>query len=341
MSKEPPVVYVLLGEDEFGIAQFLAELIARLGDASLVELNLTRLDGRSLTQAELVNAVGAAPFLAKRRLVIVTNPLARITSPTMQERFTEFLGQIPPTTALVLVEYRTLTSYKDRQAGKLHWLERWAEQARAEGYAFMRNFPLPKGRFMIDWMVKRAKELGGELTIQAAGELNRLIGDDPRLADQEIHKLLTYVDTRRRIELEDVMHLTPFARESDIFAMVDALGNQDGKQAISLLHHLLEEQEAMAILGMVVRQFRLLLQAREILNHGGDQGEVARQLKLFPAFVANKITEQARHFDQATLENVYHRLLDIDTAQKAGEMDVDLGLDVFIMEFAGQAPAWR
>lgn len=331
MAKEPPVVYLLHGEDEFAIAQFIAELKAKLGDPSIIEMNVTHLDGRSLSFDELVTAASSMPFLARRRLAILTHPLAYTRKPAARQRFLEYLEEIPSTTALVLAEHHALTNDPDRRRGKLHWLEEWAQQAGERVY--LRLFNLPTGPAMARWIQERAKQVGGQLSYQAAGVLASLVGEDTRLADQEIQKLLTYVNFQRPVEPDDVEHLTALSMQGDIFALVDALGNRNGRAAMTMLHRLLETEDPPGIFGMVVRQFRLLLLAREILDRGGGEADIARQLHIHP-FVAQKITAQARHLNLPMLEVIYRNMLGVDLAIKTGQMDASLSLDMFIAEQA-------
>jgi DNA polymerase-3 subunit delta len=328
VAEKPPVVYILNGEDEFAISGFLTTLQSKMGDAATAEMNTSRLDGRSLSIDALTNAVSAMPFLAARRLVIVTNPLTKLNSSTLREKFLSLLERIPPTTALVLVEYRLLTEERDRRFGKTHWLEGWAQ--RAGDRALMRTFSPPRGESMIRWILERAKTLGGQFTPEAAEWLASQVGDEPRLLDQEILKILTYVDFKRPVEPDDVEHLTPFSRQGDIFAMVDALANRRVRDAQTMLHRLLEEQEVLSIFGMVVRQFRLLLLAREVLDKGGREADIVREIKISP-FVAGKLVPQAHRFTQKTLEKIYRRLLEMDEAAKTSQTEADLSLDMLLV----------
>jgi DNA polymerase-3 subunit delta len=328
----PPIVYILNGEDEFAIGSFLTAIQAKMGDASTAEMNTTRLEGRSISIDALTNVVGAMPFLAPRRLVIITNPLAKLNSSTLREKFIALLEWAPPTTALVLIENRLLTEDRDRRKGKTHWLEAWALQAGDR--AFVRTFQQPHGEAMIRWIQDRAREMGGQFTTDAAERLATQIGDEPRLADQEIRKILTYVNFKHPVEADDVEYMTPLSRQGDIFVMVDALASHKGREAQDMLHRLLEEQDALSIFGMVVRQFRLLLQAREVLDQGGYERDIAQALKIHP-FVAGKLVPQAQQFTQKTLEGIYRRLLDIDEAIKTSQIDGDLALDLLVVSLAG------
>ena len=325
-----PVVYLFHGTDEFSIAEEIHKLEKKLDDGAGAALNTTRLDGRTLSLEELENTARVLPFMAPRRIVEVYSPLVKLdNSPALQERFCNLLGILPESTALVLVEYKSLTGDKNKKK-KPSWLLEWAEQAGERAY--VRNFTVTD---MPEWIRKHARESGGRFTPPAAGALAPLVGNDTRLAHQEIVKLLTYVNYERPVESEDVDAVTALPGEADIFKMVDALGMQNGKQALSMLHRLLEVQDAQSIFLMVVRQFRLVLLASEILEGGGTDREVARDLHLQP-FIAQKISTQARRFSIATLEGVYRRLLEIDEATKTGQMEGEVALDAFIAGFTLQ-----
>jgi DNA polymerase-3 subunit delta len=329
MADNPPVVYLLHGEDEYEIAQFVSGLKDKLGDTSLAEMNMASFDGHSFSWDDLVTACRAMPFLLPRRLVILENPLARFNAAPDRKTFLEFLNQVPQTTALVLIEYKDLAPQDRNGNPRPTWLVKWAEKAGRRAY--VKSFAIPRGAALAKWIRSRARQAGGEFSSPAAGLLASLVGEDLRTADHEIQKLLAYVNDQRPVEPDDVMHLTAYSGEADIFAMVDALGNRDGKAAQQMLHRLLEEEDPMYIFAMVVRQFRLLLLAREILNSSGNEREVAGQLHIHP-YVAKKVTAQARHFDIAVLEAVYVRLLEMDEAIKTGQVETGLGLDLLVAD---------
>lgn len=333
MSEAVPVIYVLHGDDEFAISQRLAELEQKLGDPATAAMNTTRLDGRSCSLENLLSNAASMPFLAKRRLVIVTNPLVLGSKGTDHNKLINVLERIPPTAAVVMVEFRPLTEDKDLRRNKMNWLEKWAGQAGDR--VSLKKFVVPKDQALAAWIQERAKKLDGKFNYDAASALAVLTGGDPRQCDQEIRKLLAYVNYRRPVDLDDVQTLTADTGQGDIFKMVDALAMQDGRNAISALKRLLETGDPIAIFGMIVRQFRLLVQAREILDDGGQKDEVLRQLHLHP-YVAEKLTGQARRFTLPVLENVYRRLLDIDLAVKTGDTPYELALDAFVAGFTSR-----
>lgn len=338
MTETVPTIYFLYGDDEFAIAQFLKDLEKKLGDENSAALNSTRLDGKNLNLEELLSIAAAMPFLARRRIVILDNPLGNLiakdnrntkensTLKEVQRKFLAVLEQIPETTGLCLVE---LITDKEKRK-KLQWFFEWAQKNKSR--TMIKEFSLPKGGRMVAWIQEQARLKGGRFTSSAAASLAGLVGSDTRLAAQEIEKLLAYVNYNRSIENDDVELITANTSQADIFALVDAISTRQGRQAMSVLQRILEQQEPILTFGMIIRQFRLLLLAREVLDHGGNEQEIAKQLRLHP-YVAEKITPQSRRFDLAELEFTYRRLLDLDEAVKTGSIPVGLALETFVVAF--------
>jgi len=111
--------------------------------------------------------------------------------------------------------------------------------------------------------------------------------------------------------------------------MVDALGNRNGELALRMLHRLLDEDEPLRLFGMIVRQFRMLLQTREMLDSGFGESEISKRLKTYP-FIARKLIGQVRNFTIEDLEAIYHKLLNTDKAIKTGQMAGDVALDMLV-----------
>lgn len=316
-------ILFVYGDDEFAMARRLKKVQQRVDKE---EMNTSHLDAHTARKDDLNLAVNAMPFLAERRLVFLENPSPQYRGKNQRAEFTAFLEKAPETTVLAMHERM------DAKKASGNWLVKWAlshkEIARAE--AFM----LPNAWDTSAWVTRIRQETekqGGQIEGDAAARLAAMTGKNTRQAAQEINKLLTYVNFERPITLRDVEMLSVSTAEGDIFALVDALGNGQGKEAQAMLHQLLDEQDPFSIFGMVVRQFRLLLLARETLDEGGDMQQALKQ----HPFVVKKLAAQARHFNIATLERIYRQLLVIDEEAKNGTTALDLALDMFVVRLAG------
>jgi DNA polymerase-3 subunit delta len=336
MTDSPPVVYLLHGEDDFSIAQSIAEIEAKLGDSPTASMNSVRLDGRSASMEALRLSAYAAPFLAPRRIVIFDHPLARINSQPLKEKLLSLLDGVPGTTALVLVEYRSLEEkgYQSKPK-KDHWLLSWAKAAGPR--VFIKSFT-PKSEEMPKWIQDQAKANGGKFTPEAAGLLASRVGDDTRTAYQEILKLLAYGNYRHAVQPEDVDLLTAGEGKLEDFALPNALRARDGRKALKVLHRLLEEDDPIPILQGIVYQVRVLLLARDVLDRGGRVDEVVSELTRYPnlkikSYPARLAAEQARRMDRIELERIYRQLLRIDEAIKTGQMDGSVALESFVAGF--------
>jgi DNA polymerase-3 subunit delta len=322
-----PNLYFLFGNDEFAIARKLKEFESDFTDPTSADMNTARLDARSVSDNDLNNAVNAMPFLAKRRLVFLANPSGKYNNPSARKKFLEYIGKVPDTTRLVMYE-----SVEPREADK-HWLVKWAEKN--DKLIQIKAFMLPRLKEMTGWIVNETKKQEGQIEPRAAEILKDMVGVDTRQAGMEIAKLLAYVNWARPITSQDVEAVCIVTSQQSVFDFVDALSNGNGRSAQHLLHRLLETEDPFSLWGMVVRQFRLLIQTREILDGRGNKDDVARALGVHP-FVAEKTTGQAAHFSIESLEAIYHQLLKIDEGVKTSQITLDLALDTLVIELAGR-----
>jgi DNA polymerase-3 subunit delta len=318
-----PNIYFLYGNDEFAISRRLKEFESDFTDPTSAGMNTARLDARTMSENDFNNAVNAMPFLAKRRLVLLANPSAKYNNPSLRKKFFEYVEKMQDTTRLVMYE-----PVDPRDADK-HWLVKWAEKN--EKLIQVKAYMLPRLKDMTGWIVNETKNQSGQIDGRAAEMLKEMVGVDTRQAGMEIAKLLAYVNWARPITGQDVDAVCIVTSQQSVFDFVDALANGNGKNAQHLLHRLLENEDAFSLWGMVVRQFRLLIQAREILDARGNKDDVARALGVHP-FVAEKTTQQAARFSIESLENIYHQLLKIDEGVKTSQVTLDLAMDTLVVE---------
>jgi len=333
MSKQKPTFYVLHGEDEFTRSETLVDFKRRLGPPDTVDLNTTVLDGRGLTMRELHHTCDAIPFLADKRLIIVEGLLSRLT-PRRGQRLSDakqklldalidYLPHLPPTTRLVMIEDRPLPS--DHPIVRL---------AGREDRGYVKRFERPDAQTLPRWIRRQAQKHGGDIEPRAAHRLAAVVGADLRLLDQEIIKLVTYCDGERAVVEADVETLVPYSQDAVIFDLVDALGQRDGTTAAQTLHRLIDEGEhPLGLLGMIIRQFRLLIQVKTLKAKGSSPREVAKTLGIHP-FPARKLHHQANHFTTAQLEKVYRYLSETDLDIKTGRMGAEIALDLLVAGLA-------
>ena len=329
MTKSSPTFYLFHGDDDFRLEQEVRQFRVKMAEMPNADLNMSEFDGETASAAEIINAASSFPFLADKRMVMVKGLLAWITRKGAGENgkkaielLLESLPNLPDTARLVFVERQKLPD-----SNKI------VKLAREHPNGYEKCFDTPKDS--TGWILKRAKdEYQTEIEPRAAAALASVAGDDLRRADHELVKLAAYVNGERAISEKDVALLTPYVAEADLFEMVDAMAEGRGQVALNLMHRLLKDKtDPFSLYGMIVRQFRLLLLAKEYLEAGGNPGGIADATGVHK-FVAQKLAKQTRVFSLEQLEQIYRALLDNDLKIKTGRIKPELALDLLVASLA-------
>lgn len=319
--------YIFHGEDSHTKKETLHDLMQKLGDPSLLSLNTTRLEGKNATLSNIQDACNAMPFLAPKRVVQVYDLFSTKPDKKFMDGLAAYVLALPDTARLFFIEEQNLPANNAL-------LKLVAANPKA-GYA--KQFDKPEGSRLERWIVEKAEAMGGRMHPRAANVLALNAGNDLGLLEQEITKLVMYkglADTAAQITAEDVALLSPYAAEVNIFDLVDALGQRSGKRAAELLHKKLEEgSDPFQIFSMFVRQFRLLIQVKELAEAGHKAAAISQELKLH-SFVAGKLFQQAHSFNLPQLEQIYQHLLEIDIKVKTGKSDLVTSLSLLVIALA-------
>ncbi len=330
--------YILYGKDDFSLQQKLGEIKQGLGGSEMLAFNTRVLDGRCLSLNELVAECNTAPFLCPFRLVIVKGLLERFeqesglkqrsarTKAKLDSSFEEwmrlpdYVRQMPVTTVLILIDGELGKGKRTNRL--LHALTPLAEVI---------AFPQFKDNVLRQWIQNRVEQSGGTISAGAIKLLIELVGADLWAMSNEIDKLLTFCSGQTITE-DSVRKVTSYAREANIFSLVDAILEGRRKIAQQLLYRLLQEgATAPYILTMITRELRLIVMAKE-LGQELLQREIRDMLESAPDFALQKALKQARAYTFERVKSTYHSLLEADIAIKSGKYDGDLALAVLIAE---------
>lgn len=317
------MLHLLYGDNDLQREEALAQVIRDSGlMPDLRDLNTEVLEAPT-TVAALRRACSTVPFLGDVRIVIARELLSQTKGPAAKEieEIAAYLPDLPPSTILIFCEGKMLAARNPvlEQAKKLK--------------ADIQVFSLPAAKDLPRWIVERTKMHRGAIDFNAAALLAQNIGSNLRMLDQEIRKLMLYCGENKPITVEDVKVMAPYIQSADvIFSMVDAIGQRDPRSAATYLHRLLEVGEhPLGIFGMIVRQFRLLIQVRWLSDRGVSESDIVERLNLKP-FVVQKVRAQAQRFTPEQLRAAYQLLLDSDLAIKRGLLEPEAALDLLIVQ---------
>ncbi|MCY3864117.1 MAG: hypothetical protein OXG68_01635 [Chloroflexi bacterium] len=346
-----PTFYILHGDDSISRDAALARMREAMDEDG--GLNRAEFDGAQASVAEVLVAVRSLPFLAEKRLVIVKGLISQVTRKgagrAEADRLIAELPGLPVSARLVFFETEPLESGN-----------RLLKAAQNMENGYVGYFSAPEN--LRDWLRMRAQAYGAEINPRAAAAISDLLSYDEhsrqargrnaarrraamqaralalRAADNELHKLVCYVDGEREIGEEDVAALTPYVPQANVFEMVDALANGNGGRALELISQSLHDDPSdpgFRLFALIARQFRLLSMTRDHLDRGGGAQEstIAKSVGVQP-FVAGKLATQSRRFKAAQLDAILKRLQRYDQEMKTGRIAPRLALDLLVTSLA-------
>ena len=336
--------YILHGDEEFSRSEEIGKLREQIAEDGMGDLNINVLDGRGLTLPDLLNACNTLPFLTERRLVIVENLLQRFqarargsdASGTSDKEYAaklcDYFPNLPATTRLVFVENVSLS--------RSNPIMRWASKSN-EGY--VREFSAPAAGALQSWIAHRASEKGVPIDRDAVAKLVSFVGDDLRLLDRELEKLAAYGEYKAAIDGAAVDELVSAAQEANIFALVDALGLRQRKQALGHLERLFADgAHALYLLSMIARQIRLLMSVKDLAeNQGLGRAAIGKKLRISHGFLIDKLARQAQRFQQDELRSLLGSVLQIDQGIKTGRVHEELALELLVVRACSGRPEVR
>ena len=333
VAKSPQLFtyYVFYGEDEFTRKSELHAVQQRMGDSPEAQMNTARFDGTQTKVSQILAAARSMPFLSDKRLVIVEGMLTWLTrkgagkeAKTDLDSLIVALPTLPDSARVIFHE-----------PGKLSDSHPIFKLISADSRGFEKEFkPLEKDK-AIAWLSRRVAAENASIESSAASHLFDLVGSDLRALESEIIKLALFTAGERSISDEDVRLLVAGTPESNVFQLVDMMATQNGRAAMNTLHRLLEaRQEPLALLGMINRQFRLLVQVKAHVEAGQDSGELPKRMNM-KDWQIRPLISQSNRFSLDRLESIHHTLLDIDFKIKTGQIDGVLALDTLIADLSG------
>ena len=332
------MLYILHGRDDFSRREELGRIKASLDPDGMLSTNTDVLDGREVTLEQLTAICNTVPFLGSHRLVVVEGLLGRFEPPDRPRRggsrprrgpgpelehwrtLAECVQGLPTSTTLVFLD-------DELSAGN--------PLVDALGpHAKVIEFRILKPGAVLQWVLDRAQRQSVDISPTAAKLLAELVGDKLWILANELDKLAAYAQGRR-IEGADVKALVSEARDVNVFAMVDAIVEKRPAVALRLLRRQIDDgRDAGYLLAMITRQYRLIIQAKELSQSGITSQEIGQKLGIGSDFVLQRVLDQADRYSLSRLKAAYRRLLEADEAVKRGRYGDELALELLVHDLA-------
>lgn len=352
--------YLLRGDDEYQKNRALEELLAGLVDDEFADFDLEQLEGDTATCERIMTGLATAPLGSRRRVVVVK--FANKMSPDEQQKLASRLDAIPPTGCLILVNPAAekvdgRPKRGSEVSGELARAVRKVGEVREFGGGSVRDRTNQAREFALS----RVREAGKEILPEALALLIQRVGTDFSVLASEIQKLVDWSGDREKITCGDVETVTSETPEEKIFRFLDALATRSTRSALQLLDAMLESSDdlradASRTLVMIARQFRLIWQARMLIEAGiksFDRSAMPESVRsALPSepnlldvvsrqpWQSGKLAAQAKGFPRDRLIKCFEAIARADAALKGVEGNIEdprTIMETLVIELAGSA----
>ncbi len=309
-------VYLLYGEEAYLKKQYrdrITKAIFPDGDT----VNYAYYEGKGINPGELIDLAETMPFFADRRLIVIENSgFFKNASPELAD----YIKTMPDTACFLFVENEADKRGKMYKAVKSKG--RVVEMARQDE------------KTLLYWVAGNVKKEGYKIKEQTARYLLSTTGTDMENLEKELEKLFCYCMGKEEIEVRDIEAICTTQITNKIFEMVEAVAVRNQKKALDYYYDLLALKEPpMRILYLLTRQFKLLLEVKDLAGKRYDKAAIAKTVGLHP-FVAGKYMQQCRTFEKKELRSILEDAVDTEELVKTGRLNDVMSVELFIVKYS-------
>ncbi|MCH4887742.1 DNA polymerase III subunit delta [Acidaminobacter sp. JC074] len=328
-------LYLFYGQERYLIDQFVDKMIDKYVPDAYRDFNLVVFDGDKSDVDEILDACETVPFFNEVKIVIVKNATffrskKANLSDAHEKRLLEYFSTPLESTKLFFISNQAIDKRKKitKDIGKNG---RVVEYGKLDAGIFSK------------WMHKKIKSYKKDIDRRNLAYLvDRMAYLDKQSSktlldvDNEIRMICSSMIDRKNVETDDIDKYVKKPLDSDIFHMVDAVGQKKAETAISIMHEILRKGEPIQVIfSMVCRQFRMLKKIKMLADEGYNQATIAKLLGAHP-YAVKSIMRQIHRFDSKTLTKILTKCSDLDYKMKSTAIDSVLAVETLIIECSYQ-----
>ncbi|SHK36580.1 DNA polymerase III subunit delta [Hespellia stercorisuis] len=309
-------IYLLYGEENYLKKQYKEKLSkAMLADGDT--MNYAYYEGKGVDVREVIDLAETLPFFAERRVIVFENTgFFKNAAPELAD----YIEGMSETTSFLFVENEI-----DKR-GRLY--------KAVKKYGRIVEMSSQDENTLKRWILGAVKKENKQISDRTLTHFLSLVGTDMENIQKELEKLFCYTLEKESITEADVDEICITQMSNQIFDMINAVADKRQKRALDLYYDLLALKEPpMRILYLMARQFRLLLQVKDLQKKGFGRKDIASKAGLHP-FAAGKYMEQEKHFKKQELRAILEDCADTEERVKTGRLGDTLAVELFIVKYS-------
>ena len=317
-------VFLWYGDNDYEIFQTRQQWINRFSQKH-TNLNILKFDlaDKNKDQQFLVNLKNAFQtntLFANEKLIIFKNFLDKANAQAEDLLF-KFLEKPVEGFFLIFIEQGKPDARKK--------LYKALQKNEKNNLAEIKEYVLPKEIELNKWAKQKIEKAGNTINNKALENLIALVGSDMWQLDNEIRKLTSY-KIKTEITNEDINLLVKAKFNDNIFQLTDAISARDKKKILKLFQDQLDSGASeLYLLAMLTRQFRILLQLKDLQQQNYSPKEMQAKIKMHP-FVIKKTCTYLQNFSMEQLKSIYEKLFEFEVKLKTKNIKLELLFDLLV-----------
>ena len=317
-KKEFLPLYLFTGEESFLVEDGLKSLVKAAVPEKLREFNFDIFSASDFNAGKVIDAVGMLPMMAERRLVVLRD-VDDLKAKDL-ENLSPLLDQSAASATSILI----MTAIKADM--RLKFFKRVSEMGAV--VKFDRPFENQMGK----WVEYFADRQGKQIDPDANALLVEYVGTSLSEMDLEVQKLARFAGDRGRITVSDVQSVSTRLRVSSVFALTEAIGNNNREAAFICLAQLLDQGEnPVGILSLITRHIRILKFVKEAQAENLTSAQMSSRVGV-PPFFLKDYTQQTRLWSQDKIARAFDLCLITDRALKSSPVSSHIWLENFVLK---------
>jgi len=337
--------YIFYGEETYPASNFIDNLVADFGSSEEGALHFEKFNLKTHSWKDIIDAARTMSLFSDGfRIIVVESPLRKKTNKPFsyeelssqdEELLKNYFSAPSPTTVMVIIFQGKIKKYSP--------LVKFLSSLPASSVVLKEIKPV-KGEYLREWIISRFKKEGKTVADDAVSRLMELAGNDLRRLDNEITKVITFVDKKKHVELDEIDQVTGWVKSFVEWELTNKLENGDYRECLIVVEKLLEKEGVppVRIVDSLARFFRDILLVKLRLKEGKKSRkdifkEIKPQIKenygrlydyqfkqLF--FIAGTISDK-------NLENILKKIRDIDVKLKSTSLPFKAMIEGFLFQY--------
>jgi DNA polymerase-3 subunit delta len=311
--------YYLYGDDTYLIEEAIRNIENKVISPGSKDLNYEVFYAGNDRVSDIVNAAQTMSFLSKKKFILIKE--ANRLSAKESEGFISYFSNPSDFACLVFI------------GEKVNFKQKFFIRLQKSGVIAQLNHP--QNRELPYWVQRFANRFDKKISKDATTFLIDIVGNNLLQIYNEIEKASIFTGEKRSIDVEDIQAIITELKIESIFDLIDSVVNKNSEKALSILNKTLASgEDHLMILGMIIRQFRLILRAKDMLKRGLTPSFIGKRLGVRNFFLKGFL-EQVKKYSFDELKWTFEQFLKADLALKSSKLTKKMLLERLILNLCG------